>query len=132
MTLRVTCVTANNGFPRSIMICLIFNVEVLASSEERVWEGTLRVTCVTANNGFHRSIMFHNVGGTWTSCFSSTWRGPWVGPDNGLPRSIMIWVWIWLVQLGTFGLLNNFPPLVVEQLLNPISFIQSCFKEIFG
>ena len=40
--------------------------------------------------------------------FSCTWRGPWVAPDNGLPRSIiMIWAWIYLVWLGTFGLLNN-------------------------
>ena len=31
-----------------------------------------------------------------------------VTADNGFPRSIMIWVWIWLAWLGTYGLLNNF------------------------
>ena len=39
--------------------------------------------------------------------FASTLRGPRVAPDNGLLRSIMIWVWICLVQLGTFKLLHN-------------------------
>ena len=30
-----------------------------------------------------------------------------VTADNGLPRFIMIWVWIWLAWQGTFELLNN-------------------------
>ena len=30
VTLRVTCVTANNGCPRSIMICFVSNVEIRA------------------------------------------------------------------------------------------------------
>ena len=31
-----------------------------------------------------------------------------IGTNNGFHRSIMIWVWSWLVQLGIFGLLHNF------------------------
>ena len=31
-----------------------------------------------------------------------------VTANNGFHHSLMIWVWIWLAWLGTFGLLNNF------------------------
>ena len=53
---------------------------------------------------------------------SMSWeRGRSFWANNGFHRSIiMIWVWIWLVWLGTFRMLNNFVHLVVEQLLNPI------------
>ena len=57
VTLLVTCVTANNGFHRSTMICVIFNVEVRAFMRGTCLGSTLRVTCVTPNNGFPRSIM---------------------------------------------------------------------------
>ena len=46
---------------------------------------TLRVTGVMANNGLLRSI----------------------GSNNALLRSIMIWIWSWLVWLGTFEMLHN-------------------------
>ena len=73
------------------------------------------MTCVTADNGCLRSIMFNSFFMKRT-CFdllgtgrcSSTLRGPWVAPDNGLLRSIMIDLGLDLVGLGTFGLLHNF------------------------
>ena len=115
VTLRVTCVTAHNGFHRCIMICFGFNVEVRAFMSGTCLEGTLRVTCVTANNGCLLSIMFHSffmkrtcfdlLG---TGRFSCTLRVTYVTANNKFPRSvIMIWVWIWLVWLGIFKFLNN-------------------------
>ena len=106
------------------------NTRVLSLFHNRMWQPrysevnvhlvlhwllvTWLVTCVTADNGCRRSITFNSffmkrtcfdlLG---TGRFSSTLRGPWVAPDNGLLRSIMIWVWIWLVQLGTLKLLHN-------------------------
>ena len=101
-------VTVYNGLPRSIMYRFIFNVEALA---------VIRWTCSDCscfNNGLPRSIMFDNFfmkrtcfDLLRTGRFSSTWRDLWVGSNNGLPRSNMIWVWIWLVWLGTFELLHN-------------------------
>ena len=89
VTWLVTCVTADNGFPRFIMCRFIFNVEVCA---------VIRWTCLGCscfNNWLHRSIMlnsffmkrtcFELLG---TGRFSSTWLDPWVGSNNGLHRSI--------------------------------------------
>ena len=56
VTLHVTCVTANKC-PRSIMFCLVFNVEALAVIRWTCVSCTLRVTCVKANNGCPHSIM---------------------------------------------------------------------------
>ena len=119
VTWLVTCVTANNGFPRSIMCCFIFNVETLA---------VIRWTCLGSscfNNGLPRSIGFDSffvkrtcIDLLGTGRFSSTLRGPWVAPDNGLLRSIM---GLDLVgSIGNFWIVEQLVRPVVEQLLNPI------------
>ena len=101
-------VTANNGFPSSIMICFIFNIEVRAFMRGTCLGGTLRVTCVTANNGYHRSLMFHSFSMKRT-CFDLLGTGRFscssLRANNGFHRSIMIWVWVWLAWLGTFGVM---------------------------
>ena len=108
---------------------------------------TWLVTCVTADNGLLRSIMFNSFFMRRT-CFdllgpgrySSTWRDPWVGSNNGLLRSIgsnngllrsiMVWVWSWFV----WKLLDCWTtcPSGRWTTSEPNSFIQSCFSEIFG
>ena len=45
--------------------------------------------------------------------------GPWAAPDNGLPHSFMIWVWIWFVHLGTLQTVEHLVHPFVEQLRNP-------------
>ena len=48
------------------------------------------------------------------------------GQTTGFLRSIMIWVWIWLVRLETFGLLSKFSPWSLTifwiQFFHPIMF----------
>ena len=74
VTLHVTCVTANNKCPRSIMFCLVFNVEALAVIRWTCVSCTLLVTCVTANNGSPHSIMFDSFFMKRT-CFRSLEHG---------------------------------------------------------
>ena len=103
-TFSVCC---NNGLPRSIMCH--FNVETLAA----VRRTCLGSTCF--NNGWLTSIGYdsfflkrtcYNLLGTGR--FSSILHGSRVSSTNGLPRSIMTWVWNWLIRLETSILLHNF------------------------
>ena len=89
----------------SVLSCFVSSstLKFVLSREKHV-----RGACLMANNGFLRSIMFHSffTKRTWfdflrTGCSS-------LRANNGFHRSIMIWVWIWLAGLGTFGLLSNF------------------------
>ena len=99
---------------------------------------TLRATCVTANNGCPRSIVFNSFfmkrtcfNLLRTERFSCTLRVTCATANNGCPRSIMIWVWIWLVWLGNLDCWTTCPS-GRWATSEPNSFIQSCFKEIFG
>ena len=120
----------NNGLPRSIM-CR-FNVETLAVIR---WT-YLGSSCF--NNGLPRSIVFDSfvkrtcIDLLGTGSLSSILRGSRVSSNNGLPRSIvsnsgllrsiMIWIWNWLVRLETFECVAQLVLLIVEHLLNPILF----------
>ena len=134
----VTCVTADNGYPLSIMCCYIFNVEALAVIRWTCLGGSWLVICVTADNGCPRSIM-DNSFFMKTTCFdllgtgrfSCTWRGPWVAPDNGSHHSIMIWIGFGWVSWKLFAFRTTSPS-GCRATSEPNSFIQSCFKEIFG
>ena len=91
VTLSVTCVTANNGCPRSTMICFVSNVEVCAFMWGTCLGGSLRVTYVTANNGCHHSIMICFVFNVeplavtrWT-CLCGTLRVTCVTANNVSP-----------------------------------------------
>ena len=95
--------------------CVSFStLKLLLSSDERVclapcaWLASRQTTgvpvlsCLTAFSWKERvSISFERD----VFIAPCTWLG--VTANNGFPRSIMIWVWIWLVWLGTFRSLRN-------------------------
>ena len=60
VTLRVTCVTANNGCPCSVMICFVSNVEIRALWEERVWETPC--TWLASQQKKRVSPFYHDLG----------------------------------------------------------------------
>ena len=66
------------------------------------------VIFITANNRFHRSIVSHSFF-TKRTCFDFLRMGrSSLRANNKFPRSIMIWVWVWLAWLGTFCMSPNF------------------------
>ena len=127
VTLLVTCVTANNGCPRSIMFCFVSNVEVRAFTRWTCLVGTMCVTCVKANNVCLRSVMF------WQLLHpKSVFRSP----ENGtfflrLARDLSWQTTSFQVlffdlgldlvgEIGNYYIVEQLVFLVVEQLLNPI------------
>ena len=111
----VICTTANNRFHRSIGIYFVFENEVLTFTRETWMRCLLRadkswalVIFNTAKNRFPRSIVSHSFF-TKRTCFDFLWMGrSSLRAKNKCPRSIMIWVWIWLAWLGFFCMSRNF------------------------
>ena len=135
----VTCVTADNGCHRSIMCCFIFNVEALAFIRWTCLGGSWLVICVTADNGCPRSIMFNSFF-IKKERVSIPWeRDVFLPPGavlGSLPTtgcSVLSWSGFgfgWFI----WELLNCWTtcPSGRWATSEPNSFIQSCFKEIFG
>ena len=153
LTLNALIVNTQRS-PRSIVICIFFQIEVRAVTKETCLRRVLR-----ANNGSPRSTVICIFFLNWVLAFTrETWmrRSLWANngsppfyrdlhllhernvfrfPENGAlflskQRVSPFYHDLDLGFVGNFLLVEQLLLLVVEQLLN--SLFQSCFKEICG